>query len=43
MYGLRVEDPAPDVTVADHTGQPVRLAELWSRQPLVLLFIRHFG
>ncbi len=27
----------------DHAGQPVRLGDLWSERPLVLVFLRHFG
>ena len=27
----------------DWTGQPVRLGTLWAKQPVALLFIRHFG
>src|SRR5215217_2607806 len=35
--------PAPDVTVEDARGGPVRLADLWRRGPIVLVFIRHLG
>ena len=38
-----IGDPAPDVTVPDHSGRPVRLAERWAEKPLVLLFLRHLG
>ena len=38
-----VGDPAPDLTLPDHTGRPVRLAGLWSDGPIVLLLLRHFG
>ena len=24
-------------------GESIRLAELWSHQPVVLVFVRHFG
>ena len=27
----------------DHTGEPVRLSDLWSTGPALLLFWRHFG
>jgi len=37
---LQVGDPAPDVTLPDALGRPVRLAELWQRGPLVLIFYR---
>lgn len=35
---LKQGDKAPDVTLPSHTGQQVSLAELWSRQPVVVLF-----
>ena len=38
-----VGDPAPDLTLPDHTGRPVRLADLWTAGPIVLLLLRHFG
>ncbi|MDP9348579.1 MAG: redoxin domain-containing protein [Gemmatimonadota bacterium] len=31
-------DQAPDVTLPAHDGRQVRLSELWSQQPLVVLF-----
>ena len=37
---LQVGDAAPDVTLPDAMGRPVRLAELWQRGPLVLIFYR---
>ena len=43
MSQFEIGDPAPDVTVPDHTGRPVRLAERWAEKPLVLLFLRHLG
>ena len=36
-------DPAPDVTLPDSTGAPVRLGSLWADQPTLLLFWRHWG
>jgi len=27
----------------DHSGAPVRLGDLWTDRPLVLVFLRHFG
>ncbi len=38
-----VGDPAPDMTLADDSGQQISLSSLWSQQSLVLLFIRHLG
>lgn len=39
----QVGELAPNVELADATGQPRRLAEFWATQPLLLLFLRHFG
>ena len=40
-----VGDQAPDLTLTDTTGLPVRLSDLWDAAPraLVLVFVRHFG
>ena len=35
---LKPGDQAPDVTLPSHDGRQVRLSELWSQQPLVVLF-----
>jgi peroxiredoxin Q/BCP len=35
---LQVGDRAPDFTLPDHDGRPVRLADLLSRGPLILYF-----
>ena len=32
-----------DHEVVDPSGAPQRLGELWSDQPQVILFLRHFG
>jgi len=32
-----------ETTVSDLEGNPVRLGDLWSERPIVLLFLRHFG
>lgn len=37
---LQVGDAAPDITLPDATGRPVRLADLWQQGPLVLIFYR---
>jgi len=34
---------APDLALPDDSGEEVRLSEVWRRQSLVLLFVRHFG
>jgi peroxiredoxin len=37
---VRAGDSAPDVTLPDASGSPVRLADLWQRGPLVIVFYR---
>src|ERR671937_2490834 len=36
-------DPAPDLRLADATGEERSLSELWSERPALLLFWRHFA
>ena len=31
------------VTVLDASGQSVELGSMWAHQPVVLVFVRHFG
>ena len=31
------------VTLADPGGKSQRLGDLWAEQPVVLVFLRHFG
>ena len=40
---LKFNDPAPDIELQDVDGKPVRLADLWKKQVLILAFTRHFG
>ncbi len=40
---LNFESPAPDLTLLDIAGKPVKLSSLWKKRPLVLAFTRHFG
>lgn len=40
---LRQGDPAPDLALIDGQRASVQLASLWAEQPLVLVFLRHFG
>ncbi|MGE3707571.1 MAG: redoxin domain-containing protein, partial [Vicinamibacterales bacterium] len=35
--------PLEQLTVFDTAGRAVRLDTLWTHQPVVLLFVRHFG
>lgn len=41
--GLPAGASAPEVVLPDHTGKQVRLSDLWSAQPVLLMFWRHFG
>lgn len=34
---------APDLTLPDDAGEEVHFSDVWRRQSLVLLFVRHFG
>jgi peroxiredoxin len=36
-------DPAPDLRLADTTGEEHRLSGLWSQRPALLLFWRHYA
>lgn len=40
---LKFNSPAPDLQLASSTGETIQLSSLWSRQPLLLVFTRHFG
>ncbi len=40
---LNFNAPAPDLLLKDINNQEVQLSSLWSKQPLVLAFTRHFG
>ncbi len=40
---LNVGDPAPDLTLPDDQGQPVRLSDRWRHGPISLVFVRHSG
>jgi peroxiredoxin len=37
------DDPAPDLRLADATGEERSLSELWSERPVLLLFWRHYA
>lgn len=39
----QVGDPAPDLQLPDSGGAMQRLSEFWQRQPILLIFLRHFG
>lgn len=40
---LKFNDIAPDASLLDGQGGPVRLSSLWQEKVLVLAFTRHFG
>lgn len=40
---MRVTTRLAEIELGDWRGESVRLGELWERQPIVLVFIRHFG
>lgn len=43
MSRLIIGDAAPTVTLLTIEGEPLELATLWPKQPLLLSFLRHFG
>ena len=36
-------DDLADVVLEDHRGEEVRLGDLWSEGPVVLVWLRHYG
>jgi len=36
-------DDLADITLEDYEGSAVRLGDLWSDRPAVLVFLRHYG
>ena len=40
---LKVGDPAPDSSLLNTAGDSVHLSDYWQKQPIVLVFVRHFG
>lgn len=40
---VTVGDPAPDLSLPDQDGEEIRFSNLWHRQPLILVFLRHLG
>lgn len=39
----QIGDPAPDLELRDSSGTSVRLRDLWTDRPALLLFWRHYG
>jgi peroxiredoxin len=42
-FGLPKGSKAPDLVLADHTGEKRQLSEFWADQVVLLMFWRHFG
>ncbi|MBN1427174.1 MAG: redoxin domain-containing protein [Anaerolineae bacterium] len=42
MSKVQIDRPAPDFSLDDFQGQPVRLSDFRDRQPVVLIFNRGF-
>jgi peroxiredoxin len=40
---VAVGNAAPDVTLRDESGEAAALSTYWQRQPVVMVFVRHFG
>jgi hypothetical protein len=40
---MRLSTKLSGIELSDWTGAPVRLGSFWEDQPIVLVFIRHFG
>jgi hypothetical protein len=40
---VKTAAPLEDVVLLDHLDREVRLGDLWARQPLVLVWLRHYG
>jgi peroxiredoxin len=36
-------DDLADITLPDHDGNEVRLGDLWSEEPVALVWVRHYG
>ena len=36
-------NPIEAINIVDTDAQPVRVGSLWEAQPVVLVFVRHFG
>ncbi len=41
--GVRLTEELGAVELSDPEGRPVRLGPFWEQQPVVLVFVRHFG
>lgn len=40
---MKTLDRISDISLVDSDGSPVRLDELWRDQPVVLVWLRHYG
>jgi peroxiredoxin len=43
MPRVQIDQPAPDFTLEDYTGRPVRLADYRNRSNVLLVFNRGFA
>jgi hypothetical protein len=43
MSALAAGDLVPDLSLLDAAERQVSLSSLWTRAPLALIFLRHFG
>lgn len=42
-YAMKTLDHIGDIALSDSDGLPVRLGSLWDKQPVVLVWLRHYG
>lgn len=40
---IQVGQPLPELILRDADERPVRVSDLWREEPIVLVFLRHFG
>ena len=40
---IQVDQPMPELILRDADERAVRASDLWREQPIVLVFLRHFG
>lgn len=41
--GKNTAEALADLTVLDTSGGVVRLGDLWQKEPVALVFVRHYG
>jgi hypothetical protein len=40
---MKTVDSNGDIALIDSDGLPVRLGSLWDKQPVVIVWLRHYG